>query len=93
MLLPVKIQSWTHEDKQGITSNGLVSDPFSISCYVMPNRVILHMCSVQVAVHVFMLISIAHTFISLARVVNAHALDSHCIPQIVLATFEVRKYF
>ena len=43
MLLPLKIQLWTHQDKQGITSNGLMSDPISISCYVMPIRVILHM--------------------------------------------------
>jgi len=37
----VKIKLRTHEDRQGITSNELVADPFSISCYVMPIRVIL----------------------------------------------------
>jgi len=36
---------------------------------------------------------IAHTFNSLSRVVNAHSLTPHCIPQIMLATFKVRKYF
>jgi len=35
--------SIANEDKQETTNNGLVSDPFSISCYVMPIRVILHM--------------------------------------------------
>jgi len=39
----VKIQLRTHEDRQGITSNGLVTDLFSISCYIMPIRVILLM--------------------------------------------------
>jgi len=43
VLLPVNIQLRTHEGKQEITSNGLVSDPFSISCYVMRIRVNLHM--------------------------------------------------
>jgi len=38
----VKIELQTHEDRQGITSNGLVADPFSIFCNVMPIRVILH---------------------------------------------------
>jgi len=37
----VNIEFWTHENRQGITSNGLVADPFSIACYVMPIRVIL----------------------------------------------------
>jgi len=37
----VNIEFRTHEDRQGITSNGLVADPFSISCYMMPIRVIL----------------------------------------------------
>jgi len=37
----VKIELRTHEDRQGITSNELVADPFSISCYVMPIWVIL----------------------------------------------------
>jgi len=36
VLLPMKIQLQTHEDKHGLTCNGLVPDPFSISCYVMP---------------------------------------------------------
>jgi len=39
--IAVKIELRTHEDRQGITSNGLMADPFSISCYVMPIRVIL----------------------------------------------------
>ena len=41
VLFAVNIEFRTHEDRQGITSNGLVADPFSISCYVMPIRVIL----------------------------------------------------
>ena len=35
----------------------------------------------------------AHAFNSHARVVNVHALNPHCIPQIMLATLKVRKYF
>jgi len=35
----------------------------------------------------------AYALNSLARVVNAHALNPHCIPQVMLATFKVRKYF
>jgi len=38
--ITVKIQLRTREDRQGITSNRLVPDQFSISCYVMPIRVI-----------------------------------------------------
>ena len=36
----VNIEFRTHEGRQGITRNGLVADLFSISCYVMPIRVI-----------------------------------------------------
>ena len=38
-------------------------------------------------------VAIAHAFNSLARVVNTHVVTPHCIPQIMLATFKVRKYF
>ena len=41
--IAVKIQLQIHEDRQGLTSNGRVPGPFSISCYVMPIRVILLM--------------------------------------------------
>jgi len=51
--IAVKIQLRICEDRQGLTSNGLVPDPFSISCYEMPIRVILLMCLVQIAAHVF----------------------------------------
>jgi len=43
----VKIELRTHEDRQGITSNGLVADPFSISCYVMPIRVEKKCCLLE----------------------------------------------
>jgi len=91
----VKIKLRTHKDRQGITSNGLVADPFSISCYVMPIRVfcLWWIRSVQVLLTYSGSCGIAHAFNSLARVVNAHAVTPHCIPQIMLATFEVRKYF
>ena len=49
----VKIELQTHEDRQGITSNGLVADPFSISCYVMPIGVILLHTFGAGAAHVF----------------------------------------
>ena len=41
--IAVKVRLRIHEDRQGLTSNGLVPDPFSISCYVMLIRVSLLM--------------------------------------------------
>jgi len=85
--IAVKIRLRIHEDRQGLTSNGLEPNPFSISCYVMPIRVIWLMVDTFGAGCCSRIQSNFVFLNSLARVVNAHALTPHCIPQVMLATF------